>query len=64
MAETIIRIAQVKEITGLAKSSIYFLISEGSFPRQILLNKRSVGWIRSEVFSWVQSKIDENRSGK
>jgi len=64
MAETIIRIAQVRQITGLPRSSIYLRISEGTFPKQIRLSERSVGWVKSEIIGWVQSKIDENRSGK
>ena len=64
MAETILRINQVKKITGLARSSIYFLISEGTFPKQVHLGERSVGWVESDVANWIQSKIDDSRSGK
>ena len=52
-----IRLPQVIELTGLAKSSIYRLIDEGDFPKQIPLGARSVGWVKSQVEDWILSKV-------
>jgi prophage regulatory protein len=52
-----IRLPQVIELTGLAKSSIYRLIDEGDFPKQIQLGARSVGWVKSQVEDWILSKV-------
>ena len=59
MNESILRLRDVKSKTGLPTSGIYKRISEGSFPKQINLGGRSVGWIESEIQKWVQDKIEE-----
>lgn len=53
----ILRLPSVKAITGLSRSTIYFLMSEGSFPRQINLGARSIGWIESEIAEWIDSRV-------
>ena len=52
-----IRLPQVKEITCLSKSSIYRLIEDGDFPKQIALGARSVVWVRSQVEDWCNQKV-------
>ena len=53
-----IRLSKVKEITSLSKSSIYRLISEGDFPKQIQIGKRSVVWVRSDINNWINQKLN------
>lgn len=62
MVNTILRLPQVKNLTGLARSTIYLRISEGTFPKPISLGIRAVGWIESDVSDWIQSRIDESRN--
>ena len=52
-----IRLPQVKEITCLSKSSIYRLIEDGDFPKQVALGARSVVWVRSQVEDWMHQKV-------
>ena len=56
-----IRLPQVKELTGLSKSSIYRLIEEGDFPKQIPLGARSVVWVKSHVEDWCLERINVSR---
>ncbi|MBD3667350.1 MAG: AlpA family transcriptional regulator [Kangiella sp.] len=51
-----IRLNEVLKLTTLSRSSIYRYISEGGFPKQIKIGKRTVVWKRSEVESWLASK--------
>ena len=60
--ERILRLPQVKALSGLGRSSIYTLMNAGRFPKHINLGIRSVGWIESEVQSWVTEQIKANRS--
>ena len=53
-----IRLPQVKELTCLSKSSIYRLIEEGDFPKQIPLGARSVVWVKSQVEDWCAQKVN------
>lgn len=59
--EFIVRILKLKEVltqTGLGKTTLYMLISNGNFPRQIPLGLRAVGWLESEVNAWILEKIE------
>jgi prophage regulatory protein len=58
---SMLRLRQVKERTGLSRSGIYQRISEGTFPKQISLGARSVGWIESEIEGWIIDRISQSR---
>jgi prophage regulatory protein len=60
----VLRLPQVCRITGLCRSSIYQMEAEGRFPRRVKIGARSVGWIESEVQSWLRQKIESGRSRK
>ena len=55
----IIRLKEVMDLTGLARSTIYKFVSVGLFPKPISLGDRCVGWLESEVHDWILSKIKE-----
>ena len=57
MEQKILRLPQVKEITGLSRSTIYLRMSEGSFPKKIDLGARAIGWVSSEINQWIEEKI-------
>ncbi len=52
------RLPQVKELTCLSKSSIYRLMGEGEFPKQVALGARSVVWVKSQIDDWCESKLN------
>jgi prophage regulatory protein len=53
-----LRLPQVKELTCLSKSSIYRLMAEGDFPKQVALGPRSVVWVKSQIDDWCESKLN------
>nr|WP_314558022.1 AlpA family transcriptional regulator [uncultured Pseudomonas sp.] len=55
----IIRLKEVMDSTGLARSTIYKYVGEGTFPKPVSLGERCVGWVDSEVQDWILSKIEE-----
>ena len=57
MEQHILRLPTVKAITGLSRSTIYLRMSEGSFPRQVSLGSRAVGWLASEIDHWIEEKL-------
>ncbi len=59
MRVRIIRLKEVIYSTGLARSTIYKYIGEGTFPKPVPLGDRSVGWIDSEVQEWILARIEE-----
>lgn len=59
----ILRLPEVRQITGLSTSDIYRRIAAGTFPRQVKLGARSAGWIEGEVRGWVSARIAERDGG-
>jgi prophage regulatory protein len=58
----ILRLKDVIEKTGLARSTIYKYVDEGTFPKPIPLGGRSVGWVDSEVHDWIMNAIQKRDS--
>ncbi len=57
MADTILRLPTVLVRTGLSRSLLYQKINEGSFPKQIPLGLRAVGFSEKAVDRWIENKI-------
>jgi prophage regulatory protein len=57
----LLRLPQVKSVTGLSKSSIYARISEGTFPKQIPLGPRLVVWVESDIQKWISEQVSAAR---
>ncbi len=55
----IIRIKQVKALTGFSKSYIYELAKKDLFPKSLKLVKggTAVGWLESDIFQWISDCI-------
>jgi len=62
MEFVILRLPDVMAKTGLSRSSIYERVHKGTFPSQVSLGGRAVGWPSDEVNSWVESRIKEGRA--
>jgi prophage regulatory protein len=61
-APTILRRKAVEGRTGLKRSTIYARISEGKFPQPIVLGGgRAVGWLESDISTWIESQIEASR---
>ncbi|EBE1550375.1 AlpA family phage regulatory protein [Salmonella enterica] len=50
----------ITEYSKLTDKWFYKLIKDGKFPKPIKLG-RSSRWLRSEVETWFQKRIDESR---
>ena len=57
LSQKFLRTPQVKQITGLSKSSIYARIAEGTFPKQIPLGPRLVVWVESDIQKWIAEQV-------
>lgn len=55
----LIRIKEVMNRTGLARSTVYKYISENNFPKPIKLGSRAVAWVESEIEGWINEVIHE-----
>lgn len=63
----IMRLKEVIDTTGLARSTIYKYIADGIFPKPVNLapvgidvpSTRAVGWLEGEVEDWILARIKE-----
>ncbi len=53
ITQQLLRLPQVKSMTGLSKSTIYARMSEGNFPKQISIGPRLVVWLESNIQQWI-----------
>ena len=58
----LIRLKQVMECTGLARSTVYKFIAEGNFPKPVKLGVRVAAWVESEINDWVNARISQRDS--
>jgi len=52
-ASRILRLRAVLERTGLSRSTLYRKIERGTFPKQIRISERCVGWREGDLERWL-----------
>ena len=52
-----LRLDAVLEQTGLSRSTLYRRIQQGSFPPQVRISERCVGWRQSAIDEWSRSPL-------
>jgi prophage regulatory protein len=56
--ERLLHLKEVRLLTGFASSTIYRLIEQGRFPKQIHpLGNKTARWRSSEVNAWVADRV-------
>ena len=55
----LLRFPDVRERTGLSRSTIWRLERHGSFPKHRRISANAVAWVEEEVIAWIRSKIDD-----
>lgn len=52
----LMRLVEVEEMVGLKTATVYRLIKDGKFPKQLKMGFVSL-WVRAEIETWVQQQI-------
>jgi prophage regulatory protein len=52
----VLRLPEVRRLTGLGRSTIYRRIGDGRFPQQLDLEGGLVGWSRAEIEEWLANR--------
>ncbi len=52
----VLRKREVSNRTGLSQSTIYRMEKAGKFPKRIQISVQCVGWIESEVDTWIEQR--------
>lgn len=55
MERRLLRLNEVRKMTGKSRSSIY---ADPAFPKPVKIGARSSAWLMEEVDQWMQARID------
>jgi prophage regulatory protein len=65
MTQRLLRLPDVKALTGLSRSTIYRRIAEGKFPPQRSYGSAAsaVFWLESEITDWQKALLNVEEAG-
>jgi len=52
----LLRFTDVRERTGLSRSTVWRLERRGAFPKHIKVSANIVAWLEEDVVEWIRSK--------
>jgi prophage regulatory protein len=58
-----LRINDVVATVGLSRATIYRLIANEKFPKQVRLTPQCIGWWQAAVDEWVRARLSEAPKG-
>lgn len=58
MSNKVIKLPDVMKATALSRSSIYAYIKKGMFPAQVQVGLRAVGWLESEITTFISQRTE------
>ena len=53
LTPALLTLREVIELTHVPRTTIYDLMKTGKFPRPVRVGRRSVRWIASEIYRWI-----------
>lgn len=54
--DQLMREAQVLELVPVSAATLWRMVRDGLFPKPRRISARAVGWLRSEVEAWIESR--------
>jgi prophage regulatory protein len=54
--DRILRDPEVTSLTGIGRTSRWYMIRAGRFPKPVELTARTVGWRLSDIVRWIESR--------
>lgn len=56
--DSLLRMARVRERTGLSPATIYRREAAGTFPKRVVIGARSVAWYESDISDFVAAPME------
>ena len=60
----LLRREEVSQKVGLSRSAIYQRMSQGIFPKPVVLGPKCVAWPEPEIEQWIADRIAARDGGK
>jgi prophage regulatory protein len=61
--QCLIRLPEVRRLTGLSRTSIYRLEREGRFVARVRIGDRAIAWRLAEVVAWIEGRPLASENG-
>jgi len=61
MSTELLTLTEVCKRVRLGKTSVYELMKQGIFPKQVLISAKKVVWVGSEIDAWIEETIARSR---
>lgn len=61
--DRLVRMPEVRMITGLSVSAIYTMMRQGEFPRPVPIGVRAKAWLESDITRWLDDLVKAQRAG-
>ncbi len=52
----VIRTVELANILGVSKQTLWRMEKRGDLPRKVSISERAVGWLKSDIEAWLESK--------
>lgn len=52
--QNFLRITQVMEKTGIARSTLWMMVKENKFPKPIKISQRITVWKETDIDNWIE----------
>jgi prophage regulatory protein len=59
--DTMLRMPEVERLTGISKSTIKRMVSDGRFPKALRLGIRAKGWLACDVKGFIETLDDQRK---
>lgn len=56
--ERLLRLREVRDRTGLSRSTIYAWMQRKQFPSPVRLSQRAVAWRESDIDKWIAERTE------
>jgi prophage regulatory protein len=56
--DRVLRLPEVKRLTGLSRTTIWEQEKAGKFPRHVQISGRAIGWFESQIAAWLEALAD------
>jgi predicted DNA-binding transcriptional regulator AlpA len=53
--DRVMRLTEVKRVTGLSRTTIWEMERAGKFPKHVQLTAKAIGWLESQIGSWMEA---------
>lgn len=54
------RLSDLTELLRVGRSTIYYWIKKGKFPKPIKLGEKTSGWLKKDIQKWLEERAKGN----